>query len=463
MALSRSFELRKSRPPICSEAAFQGIPHLASYLADRPNLISHRVYRSIGHTTLDTVRAVLNRLGRNSSALFVPPMDALTISAALQELLKTGGNLYHVLRKYGLKVIRPVVFTGDDILLAGGSFSATTLCTIHDRFVVQKKVKNPLGLPNVDVDLRLHNERAWLATLPDSAARLFPPVSRWIETDTEFGYEMEFIPWHTAGELVFQECLDGEQLFKLLRQIYGSLLTNLYSRPPIRTVTSRHDESYLDRIERRAQTILESGYPQDGILRALFTARRIIVNGIQCPSPFGLVQRLRSDQNWAAIIRPRDDRLCHGDLVLENILVGGSDHDFRLVDPNPANSSVMFDIAKTLLSLWIGYEFLYYDLFAIQECVIENGGQELRVTCTLERPECQHEYAVAAEYFVEFVNKELLPSLGLHTADVRSHLGILCGLLALAIPMFHLLHHQHESRALAFACLGLRQATMALG
>jgi hypothetical protein len=462
LALSRSFELRENRFPISNEDGVKGISYLASQLANRPNIIYSRAYQSRGQSTQDTVRAVLNRLGGDSSALFIPPMDESSLSAVLMELLKTKGNLYPVLRKHRLQVIRPVTFKGDDILLAGGSYSTTTLCVKHDKFVVQKKIKITKDLSNIDVDLRLRNERAWLGALPDVAARLFPPVTRWIETDTEFGYEMEFIPWSTAGELVFQECINGEQLFKLLHQIYSLLATNLYSRPSIRMDTSSSDETYLDRIERRAQTILKSDYPQDGILRTLFTAQHVIVNGIQCPSLFDLLQRLRSDKNWSAIIRPQDNRLCHGDLVLENVLVGGSNDEFRLVDPNPANNSVIFDIAKTLLSLWVGYEFLYYDLFAVQECIVKTGGQELYFTCTLERPECQHEYAVAAERFIEFVEKELLPSLGLHIANVRSTLGVICGLLALAIPMFHLLHHERESRALTLACLGLRQAAMSL-
>ncbi len=52
--------------------------------------------------------------------------------------------------------------------------------------------------------------------------------------------------------------------------------------------------------------------------------------------------------------------------------------------------------------------------------------------------------------------------LGLDGEQFESQLRMAAALHSLAIPMFHLLHHKSETRALAFTCLGLYHAALAL-
>ena len=113
------------------------------------------------------------------------------------------------------------------------------------------------------------------------------------------------------------------------------------------------------------------------------------------------------------------------------------------------------------MNLLIGYEFIYYDEYDISKFTKRNNG-ELEVRISIRRPDCQTIYRQSYEDFFEYVKEELINYLGLDKSMCHQQLRMAAALQALAIPMFHLLHHQNEARALAFACLGLYYATESL-
>jgi hypothetical protein len=114
-----------------------------------------------------------------------------------------------------------------------------------------------------------------------------------------------------------------------------------------------------------------------------------------------------------------------------------------------------------MLSLWLGYEFYYYDLFNISSFHIsEDGGIAVRID--VERSDCIASYKIAAERFFTFLKDHLCTLMGLDPEYLRPQLRMASALQALAIPMFHLLHHKKEMRAFAFACIGLYHAQLAL-
>ena len=167
---------------------------------------------------------------------------------------------------------------------------------------------------------------------------------------------------------------------------------------------------------------------------------------MRCVSQSKLLGELRNNRAWKTVTNPAQDRLCHGDLVLEDILVDWKDpKKFKLLDPNPINQSIYFDLGKTLLSLWVGYEFIYYDLFSINEFLIESDGG-IRIRIGLGRPDCQKIYEEAANMFMKFVQEQLIGLLGIQSEELESRLRMTAALQALAIPMFHLLHHKREMK-----------------
>jgi hypothetical protein len=462
VALDRSFLLLNVLPSSRPKIDRRTLQRLASMLANRPILLGDDRCLSDPTCKSELIHALLERVGGNKTALFIAPMNAEDLSRAFEELLIAHGNLYPLLQRRGFFAISPMVIIDDGVLLSGGSYSSVLLRVRGDKASIYKMIKNPHKERNIDADMRLLHEGIWLNLLPKSAARLFPQLKRLIDNGDEFGYEAEFVPSCSAAELIFQNCIDSDQLFAVLSEVYLALLTSMYCFPSVKLDDLSNEEDYLKRIDRRTRAILQSIYPHNGILRTLYNARRIIVNGVQCPSLFALLEHLRYNREWQPIVAPFGDQLCHGDLILEDILCRSDNlKKFWLVDPNPANHSALFDVAKTLLSLWIGYEFVYYDLFSIDECKVY-GNEEICVTITFDRLDCQIKYAQTARLFLDFVKRRLSEYLGLDNERLESQLRMAAALHSLAIPMFHLLHHKRESRAVAFTCLGLYHASLAL-
>lgn len=462
MALDKTFVLTNQMPTVLDRKSMNLIRNWAHELANR-TVIIHRAScssRSAGHAEL--LNEFLERLGGDCAALYVPPMNARDVEALLKGVWLWQGNLYEHLHKYGVLSINPTYATPDgQMILSGGSYSTVSLRVDCGAALVCKKIKKVRGDYDIDTHERLRLESRYLQQLPAGASALFPRLKSERDTPYEVEYEMEFVPFPTVGELVFQRCLNGHQLFELLRRVYASVACSMYPHPPLELGCRGREEGYLDRIERRMAVILNCRDAPIGRLRKLFLAEQVTVNGVKCPSISALVKRLRRTRRFERVVNPVQRRLCHGDLILEDILVDPRcNEEFYLLDPNPVSWSPLFDIGKTMLSLWVGYEFLYYDLFCIEKFSEKRDG-EIDVRIVLGRPDCQDQYEDAAELFHEFAEKELADDAGLGASDFRAQLRLTAALHALAIPMFHLLHHKKEARAVAFACLGLYHASKA--
>jgi len=252
----------------------------------------------------ELIHFLLQRIGGRESALFIAPMNAYDLSRAFEDVLTTHGNLYPLLQQRGFRAISPAVIVNDGVLLSGGSYSSVLLRVREGKANIYKRIEKPLKEENVDTDMRLLHERAWLKALPESAARLFPQLKCFLDDEKAFGYETEFIPACSAAELVFQGCMNGKQLFAVLREVYLALCRHMYCLPSIKLVNLPDETGYLERIERRTQAILKSCYPPDGILRTLYNAQQIRVNGVQCPSLPALLDHLRFNREWRSVVAP---------------------------------------------------------------------------------------------------------------------------------------------------------------
>ncbi|WP_154685975.1 hypothetical protein [Streptomyces himastatinicus] len=324
------------------------------------------------------------------------------------------------------------------------------------------KVISKHGTSNGTDGLHRHrNEAEWLA-LVGAESDLFPRV-RLVQEDAEsYAFEMDFFPGYSAAELIFQRRISGSRLAKILVRIYEELRSSLYCRPPVLIGRVDPDENYVAKVRRRCDLTRAALKGADTPLGAVLGADLIRVNGRLCPSLPDLLLRIETDPFWQPIVRPRRVHACHGDLILEDILVGpGPAYEVMLIDPNPYNQYGLLDLAKTMLSLWIGYEFIYFDFF---EVAVEAGGSEgcVSVDVIVDANDFQKEYAEAAEGFMWYARSELSGVLGLPKTAFDRLVRMAASLAALAIPAFHLIRHNRPDRALAFAALGILHASYAL-
>lgn len=367
------------------------------------------------------------------------------------------GNPHASLERSGILVVSPYRVDGNGLLLAGGSYSRVSLHVEADKPVVRKRLAVSES-PSEDRELRQIQEIEWLTAAPAAVSELFAPIIATRHSETELELKLQFVPGYTLAELVFQRRLDGPGLAAALAHVYSLVSSTLWSRPPLTDAAAR-SAGYVQRIRRRIGDILASDYPADGVLRSFLQARTVVVDGRRCVGPRRLLEIL-GEQRWDPVVNPAGSTLCHGDLILEDILVSArAPHGFRLVDPNPANGNPLFDLAKTMMSLWLGYELIYFDLFAI---AWRQGREAVEVEIELGAEEVQAVYRDAAERFVSFVEVELAHRLALPRNDLRSLLRMSAAIHMLAIVVFHLLHHGREQRALAFAATAMLHAQAAL-
>lgn len=380
-------------------------------------------------------------------------------AAVLAKSWEGVADRYALLERHGVLVLSPYREVGNGLLLSGGSYSRVSLHVVGGLPIVRKR----LGLDSQlseDRELRQLREIEWLVSLPAPVAELFAPVLNTVRTDSACELTTGFVAGYTLAELVFQGRLSGRDLADILVDVYSAISAVLWARPPL-SLLNDAGESYVRRTRRRIRTILASVYPDDGVVRHLLAAESVIVNGRSCLGVKPLLNLLERDPSWTPVVSPPDRTLCHGDLILEDILIAqDTPYGFSLVDPNPLNESPLYDLGKTMMSLWLGYEFIYFDRFSIDWMVRPDGLLEL--TIDLADGEAVAAYDEAAERFIAFVERQLLQHLSLPRARLRLSLRMSAAIHMLAITVFHLLHHRRERRALAFFATALRHAQDAL-
>lgn len=438
MALDRTFALKRLPRPT-SAAQLDGEPPAGCSIIPAPSI------------------AALSTPGWEEVAFIVLDSDRNLVERAIAEAFATS-DPYGQLEAAGIFVVSPYRPDGDGLLLAGGSYSQVSLHVEDGAPIVRKRLDLD-GRISQDRELRQIQEIEWLTAVPASVGELFAPVLRTRRSAEELELTTGFVPGYTLAELVFQGRLDGAGLASTLEGVYSQVSSTLWSQPPL-PVSGARGESYVQRTQRRTRAMLASDYRADGILRSFLQAQSVVVNGHRCVGPTRLLETLERDRSWDPVVHPTGKTLCHGDLILEDILISpDTTHGFSLVDPNPANDNPLYDLGKTMMSLWLAYEPIYFDLFSIQWRVAPDAGLEVEVELVGEAPAV---YRDAAERFFAFVERELAGSLALPREQLHSALRMSAAIHMLAITVFHLLHHRREERALAFAATAMLHAQCAL-
>lgn len=238
--------------------------------------------------------------------------------------------------------------------LAGFSGCTIEVRRLGDQTLVRKTAQNP------EFNKKLIREVGKLIELAEIGAdsMLFrtPAVLRCGEnTDGQSFYDIEFVP---SWQLDFRiPELYPKQIIQIVERINDTIeIFSTRGNPPQRPVATgtqhaSQEISYIRGKFREALDTFESGQTNCDRARSLISEFADRVEGLRIPS-----QCVLGTQTF-----------CHGDMALDNVLIGRDDQLF-LIDPLVnGHESFMWDISKVLQSTYTQWRQIKTNSFSIDE------------------------------------------------------------------------------------------------
>jgi hypothetical protein len=373
--------------------------------------------------------------------------DAIT-SGPLPFAQSPSASIYRQLDDLGVVAVAGDIAKGD-ISLTGGSICSCALSLDGARWRVKKSIAASL-LTRLDADDRHAGEFRILSRMQSDAPLLFPPVGA-AAAATQI--ELRFLPYYTLGELFVQGRADSQGALSVIDHIFSALRKWLYHE-----ATSVQRETYLDKVTRRLDELVRKS--RRGVWYERLYAYGATVNGQALPPIKDMIARIKASSAAQTALKSPTPRLCHGDLIPEDILVDAVNGGFCLLDPNPQIGDPLADLAKLVMSCEVQYDLALRDLI---ECRATSGR---RLEITYAAPAFHEGYtaqqkeiaAALAQRGQALLGAELAPDERARPASIR----LLAGLQAMAISLFHSVHHRKEARALYFTVKGQQLVESAL-
>lgn len=385
--------------------------------------------------------------------LVFSPHSSSHLPDVIYNLDVNGGNGYSTLEDHGIVVLD----AGFEAQLTGGSYCHTKLFQSGKYIHVSKHISFNQATSFQDADLKLRREDEFFRLLPQGARGLFSEYVNSSESDTHFQYVTKFEHGYTLSELLFQQRMTVSSALARLDNMYKCLVMEVYGTPHRLGRWSCQEPDVLSRAIRRLGIIRRSDDPIAATLSNMISEEEVWINGKTFDGWPRLRKWLLNNEAIKVVLHPTAPEMCHGDLILDDVIATEGGRVLRLVDPNGDATSRLYDVGKTYLSTLSFYEAFKYDLF---ECKSEGNHIQLSI---LNNPAIQ---------LIEQIGYELpafLRRAELWTEQCPEPEGglilMLNGLYNIALPMFHLIHHRRPDRALAFFTLGiirLNQARAAL-
>jgi len=381
----------------------------------------------------------------NGHSLVFSFKDETEFVLFIEDILEKKHSAYSdLLLRYS---VRTIPTQNTHYQFSGGSFARVNLSLVdNQRWEVSKMVTKGIG--DVDADQRLLAEGKFIRDLPPRAAPLFPRVHGVTELPTEVGYQMAYCPFPTMAELVLSRQITPEQTVDFLTGIYETMFSKVYSKDD----PNNKDDNYFNRIDRRRERIFATPKGVGERLKRLLSAEHLIIDGKEYHGFNKLFESVKQDEHYRRLAIPPDHSVCHGDMVLEDILFQPYTGEFKLIDPNGRSHSRYYDIAKTLLSLATKYELFYFDRFSLEY----DPHDETDIHIHFDDPQMAEAYDRMGELFWEFLRKNASQFFK-NEPEWQDRLKLLNALQNLAIVMFHIVRHNKEERAIAFLLMGIKK------
>lgn len=353
-------------------------------------------------------------------------------------------TVYGLLERLGVICIQGEAHDGK-IELSGGS-----ICRIHLDMGTEPKVTKQVTTTDVDsLDGRIRHqlEAHWLPTKAEEFENLFPSI---LHTPTKSNalYSMRFFPAYTLGEHFIHGRLDSNGGKQLIHRCFDLLARTVY-----RQQVDGDYENYHGKVFRRNRQLLED--PKLPPEMADLIEYGGMVNGTRCRPVSMLLEIVDSKREFSTILANPDPRMSHGDLIPEDILYSFSEDSICFVDPNPQISDPLADVGKMLMSFQSNYDLALRNRIKLE---IEGVGNHISIT-TITDPIYNRYTELQEELGVWLLNS--LPNLPLKDCISKDRLTpqavrLFAGLQMIALPIFHLLHHNNKGRAMFFLAKGLQ-------
>lgn len=352
-------------------------------------------------------------------------------------------SAYHLLNSFGIVAVAGDASAGN-IRLSGGSVSECLLRREEHSWFVIKRTSGS-KLTKTDSWDRHILESRFIAALETNGNTFFPSSTSRRDSRI-FEAKMPFIGAYTLGELLVQGRLSGLTFKEKISSIFHALESLLYCRR-----STHSQETYIDKVERRLSLLIERSRIHKNV--EAFCRMGSQVNGRDCRPIRELLDTARSEPRCREILSTNDARLCHGDLIPEDILFFPESNRFVLIDPNPQNADPLIDLGKMAMSALIAYDLAIRDWVT---CVIDDSVRKPRASVfaqdewrqlDFEQQEIGHWICKEGR---SLVSRDVLPD---HRVESRA-IMLIAGLQAMAIPVFHALHQGRDDRALYFLAKG---------
>lgn len=229
-------------------------------------------------------------------------------------------------------------------ILQGGSNAETVLARNGDRAFVRK-----LSLSRHSA--KLARQYAWLAERQRFG--YFPKLIGEGRTESAYYYDLQYAnDYVTFFEYIHAN--SAERSEAIIGSILDMLSKDLYSSTEAVSDLSQVREYISVKVTDKVQ----DACAMHSVLAALSAPPKLVVNSIEYDNLLVAITKILTDDAILNDLCNYVPNPIHGDLTVDNILVG--DSGFLLLDPNDENliSDMVVDVGKLYQSLHSGYEFL---------------------------------------------------------------------------------------------------------
>lgn len=337
------------------------------------------------------------------------------------------------------------------VRLSGGSVCSTILKMGPMAKVV--KTLNGSALQATDAVDRHSLEFSWMRDFQSSNCKVFPRV-KLVGESCDFAFELDFFPAYSLGELFLDGLTNTQRSKEIVLSILNVCREDFHSRK-----SKIGFENYVEKVRRRLATIVQQGPSGDFFEHLYFQGARI--NGRKCRPLKSLLEICETSPHLASFLNCRDPRVCHGDLIPEDILYSRYYQEMKLIDPNPQISDPLADFSKMQMSFELGYDLALRDLVLVTS---EISGPTLFVDFGFKDGyEAYKSLQESMQLWLPEIVDQFVPLGSTEPDRFNAHaVRLMAALQALAIPIFHLLQHKRPERSKYFFAKGHHMLELAI-